>query len=121
MLKTFTVNGTEYKARKVDYNLVCDLDRYGANLMQLATGSGTFGLARAYLAVCGGMTLAQAGNEIEQHYLNGGEMSVIIDVLAGEMEESDFFQRMLEEMAEKIQTMNLAKKNKENKENKKSK
>ena len=102
MINTFTVNGKNYVARQVDFNLVCDLDRYGASLTQMHTGNGAFGLARAYLAVCGNMTVAQAGKEIEQDYMNGGELGTVINVLTKEMEDSGFFKKMLEEIAQKI-------------------
>lgn len=90
-MRTITVNGKLYPAKEFDLNTVCDLEDMGVSLenMQNKPLSGL----RAYVALCIGRGVAYAGNEIQNHVLNGGTFQDIMDVMGKQMEESDFFRK----------------------------
>ena len=66
----------------------------GVNLADI--GKKPMGVMRAYLAVSGNMDLNEAGEEIEQHVVNGGDLNDLQTVFAKELESSGFFKSLLE-------------------------
>lgn len=88
-MMVFGINGKSYIAKEFDYNLICDISDMGINIDTCM--SNPYSMCRVYLAICGGMTLAQAGNELQAHVLNGNDLSVLTDVITKMMEESGFF------------------------------
>lgn len=48
-MNTFTVNGTEYKAKPFDFNLVCDLEDMGISLEE--AGRKPMSMVRAYFGM----------------------------------------------------------------------
>lgn len=89
-MNAFTVNGTEYKAKSFDFNLVCDLEDMGISLEEM--GNKKMSMVRAYFALCTGKGSEFAGRELNEHFVNGGKFEGIINALNKEMEVSDFFQ-----------------------------
>ena len=96
-MRTFTVNGKEYKAKAFDFNMVCDLEDMGIPLAEM--GKKPTILTRAYLAICSGKGKEYAGKELEEHFIKGGNLEELAEALNKEMEESDFF-RALNKTAE---------------------
>lgn len=90
MNKKFKINEKEYIAKPFDFNLVCDLEDYGFSLEELGTKK--IKAVRAYFALCAGMSIEEAGNEIQAHVVKGGSMEELGNILGEEMEKSDFFQ-----------------------------
>lgn len=91
-MKNFIVNGKEYKAKPFDFNLVCDLEDMG---VPMATAQDKpMSTARAYFALCTGRGKMYAGQELEQHIANGGDLNEIISIMADEMDKSDFFRNL---------------------------
>jgi len=90
----FTINGKEYEGAKYNYNTSCELEEMGVSIAEL--GKKPQSIMRAYLAISGGMELDEAGNEIEQHLINGGELTDIQNAFAKELSDSGFFKSLLE-------------------------
>ena len=91
-MRTFTINKVTYTASLFDFNMVCELEDRGISLEKAQERP--LSMMRAYLAVSSGMSDDEAGNEIQKHLINGGEINDILDVIRKEMEESDFFQAL---------------------------
>ena len=92
----FTINGKEYEGAKYNYNTSCAFEEMGVSIADFAKKPQS--IMRAYLAISGKIELEEAGDEIEQHVINGGDLNGITEVLAKEMQESGFF-KSLQEMA----------------------
>lgn len=91
-MRTFTVNGKEYKAKAFDFNLVCDLEDIGISLEE--TGKKPMSLVRAYFGLCAGKGKEYAGKELESHIISGGTFEDIMNAMSDEMEKSDFFRNL---------------------------
>ena len=81
------------------FNVVCDLEDQGIDLMGMANEGGAGGrnmsAARAILAVLIGVSKERAGDIISDHLKYGGDMSVfndIMDAFTENMKDSDFGQ-----------------------------
>lgn len=96
-MRTFTINGKEYKSRPFDFNTVCDMEEMGVSMFEMTKKQ--FSVIRAYFALCAGKGNDFAGKEIEAHFISGGNMNEISEALSEEMEKSDFF-RALKKKAE---------------------
>ena len=112
-MKTFTVNGKEYKAKAFDFNLVCDLEDMGVSLQEASNKP--MSMVRAYFGLCAEKGKEYAGKEMEAHIVGGGTFDDIVNVMSEEMEKSDFF-RNLNKTAEQETTENLGKASKKSKE-----
>lgn len=91
-MNTFTVNGTEYKAKPFDFNLVCDLEDMGISLEE--AGKKPMSMVRAYFGLCVGKGKEYAGKELEAHIIGGGKLDDIMTAMSNEMEKSDFFRNL---------------------------
>ena len=97
-MKTFKVNGKEYKAKAFDFNLMCDLEDMGLSTADMA--SKPMAVMRAYFALCTGKGKEFAGKEIEQHLIKGGHFNDVLNVMSEEMEKSDFFRSLIKRAEE---------------------
>lgn len=101
-MRQFRLNGKEYVAKAFDFNTVCDLEDFGFSMSDIE--GKPMSMVRAYLALCIGKSLHEAGKEMEMHIVNGGNFDDIMNVITKEMNESGFFrnlnQRAEEETAE---------------------
>lgn len=104
-MRTFTVNEKEYKAKPFDFNMVCEFEEMGVALKPGGTAT-----TRCYLALCGNMSLEEAGVELSAHFVKFGEMDSIQEALGKEMDESDFFQALVKGVAKKIKEKKTEKK-----------
>lgn len=96
-MKTFVINGKEYRAKEFDFNLMCDLEDMGI-VMETAMEKPT-STTRAYFSLCCGLGKEYAGKELEEHIKKGGNLSDVMIAMSEEMEKSDFF-RALQQTAE---------------------
>ena len=96
-MKTFEINKKKYSAKAFTFNMVCELEEMGISLQDASKKP--MRTARAYFAICSGLDDETAGQEMEQHIINGGTFDEIIKIMADEMENSDFF-RSLNKTAE---------------------
>lgn len=91
-MKTFELNGNTVNAKKIDFNLLADLDDYGVSIED--AGAKPLVFMRAYIAVCLNKNLTETGEEINAHIVGGGDLGNIMDVLDELLEESDFFRAL---------------------------
>lgn len=102
-MRTFTINGKEYKAKPFDFNMVCDMEDMGVALGEF--GKKQMASMRAYFAICANRNTQFAGKEIEEHIIKGGTMEELASVMSEELEKSDFF-RAVNKATEKETTAN---------------
>ena len=99
-MKTFKVNGKEYKSKPFDFNLVCDLEDMGITMAEM--GRKRFSVTRAYFALCAGLSNEAAGKELEAHAIAGGTFEEINIALNDEMEKSDLFRTLIQTAEEEV-------------------
>lgn len=103
---TFVINGKTYNAKPIDFNTMCDFEDLGLPLEDMARKN--MSTIRTYFALCSNLQLSEAGKEIEQHIIAGGDISSIAEAMNEEMQASDFF-RSLKETAESKNPANQSK------------
>lgn len=91
-MKTFEVNGKQYKGKEFDFNLMCDLEDMGVSLEDMQKKN--LSLIRAYFGLCAGLDQKRAGVELQAHLISGKKFEDITDVMTDEMEKSDFFRAL---------------------------
>lgn len=91
-MNTFNINGTTVTAKTFDFNTLCDFDDYGISIQDI--GNKPMAFVRAYVACCMNVSLEKAGQEINNHVVNGGKLDDIFDVINKELENSGFFRAM---------------------------
>ena len=91
-MNTFTINGKKIKAKAIDFNTICDLEDYGLNFNDMQKKSTSF--MRAYLAISAGLDSEQAGIEMQEHIINGGNFDDLVKAMTKEIENSDFFRKL---------------------------
>lgn len=89
-MERITINGHSYPAKELDFNFLCELDEAGIQVTDI--GNKIMSVIRVYAAFCMGVSHEIAGNEINQHVINGGELKDVIDVFGEKAENSGFFQ-----------------------------
>lgn len=96
-MKTFEINGKQYKGKEFDFNLVCDLEDMGVSLDDMQKKN--LSLIRGYFGLCAGLDAERAGTELQAHLISGKKFESLTDVMSEAMEKSDFF-RALQKTAE---------------------
>ena len=92
------INGKEYRNIPLDFNAVCKLEEMGVDITNVDEKVMT--TARAYVALCMHKPVSIAGQEIEQHVMNGGTLNEIYDAFSAEVEKSGFFQALQKQAEE---------------------
>lgn len=106
-MKTFGLNGNNIVAKEIDFNLLADFDDFGVSIED--AGSKPLVFMRAYVACCTGKNIEEAGNEINAHIINGGNLEDIMDVMNTLLEDSDFFRALQNEPQEVQETTTTSK------------
>ena len=96
-MRKFTVNEKEYVAKPFDFNMICDFEDMGVALKPGGTAT-----IRGYLALCGNMSLEEAGKEISEHFIKFENLDSINEAMGAEMGESDFFQKLVQGVVTKL-------------------
>ncbi len=91
-MRTFTVNGKEYRAKEFDFNLMCDFEDMGISIADMSKKP--MAVVRAYFALCTGRDKDFAGKEMEAHLINGGSFDDVVNAMNDAMEKSDFFRSL---------------------------
>lgn len=91
-MNTFTINGKKITAKAIDFNTICDLEDYGLNFADIQKKSTSF--MRAYLAISAGIDTEEAGLEMQNHIIGGGNFEDLIKAMTKEIENSDFFRNL---------------------------
>lgn len=92
MVNTFDLNGVTVVAKRFDFNMICDLEDLGVSIQEAQKKP--MAMVRAYIAICLGCSIDQAGQEMEKHLIAGGSFEDVMSVMAKEMETSDFFRNL---------------------------
>lgn len=95
-MRTIKVNGNDVKCAELTFNNICLMQEKGVDFDDLDRTS--LNVARIYLAISMKTDVETAGNNIEEHILNGGDLSEIMGAFAEALENSGFFRKMLERM-----------------------
>ena len=101
MTRTFTINGKLYQAREITFNAICELEDAGVSLTEIE--SKPISTVRSYFAICLGGNKEVAGQEIERHIINGGNLDEIMTAFREELADSDFFQALTKTANEEAQ------------------
>ena len=91
-MSTFNLNGITVVAKEFDFNALCELDNYGVSMQDI--GSKPMAFVRAYVAYCMNDSIEMAGQNINDHVINGGKLDDIFGVINTEMEKSGFFRAL---------------------------
>ena len=104
-MKTYlTINKRRYEAREFDFNLICDMQDMGIDILDMTTfKNNPISAIRAYASLCIGADKEVAGMEIQEHVVGGGGFDEILSVMQKMMEESDFFRALNKNAEEKDQ------------------
>ena len=95
-MKTYiTINNKRYEAKEFDFNMICDLQEMGINVLNMSSiRQNPIPIIRAYAALCMDADKDIAGAEVQAHVIAGGGFEEILEVITKMMEESDFFQAL---------------------------
>lgn len=91
-MKTFILNGKTYMPKSFGFNFMCSLEEKNLPLDEIEKNP--MRIIRLYISYCIGKDEIAAGEEIEAHVENGGDLSEIADILSNAMEESGFFRAL---------------------------
>ena len=91
------INGRRYRFPELDFNAVCDLQDAGIDpLNPKSIARKPIYAGRSILAWVMNDELEVAGNEIQQHILNGGNLTDLFECFTKAMEESGFIKSLTE-------------------------
>ena len=97
-MRTIQINGKKYQSAELTFNNVCRMEEMDAPITYGAKVS--FSMLRAYLALCMNTSKENAGDELEKHIINGGNMDDLADAMNEAVENSDFFRKLQETATE---------------------
>lgn len=91
----FDLNKNRYEAKDFDFNLICDMQEMGVDMLDMSNlRKNLIPAVRVYAALCLETDKDIAGEEIQKHIINGGNFDEIMSAMQKKMEESDFFQAL---------------------------
>ncbi len=85
------INGKKYVLPELSFNTMCRLEEMGASLSEI--GQKPMAAIRAFTALAVG-TPEKAGEELEKHLTDGGDLKEIVDEITRAVNESGFFQAL---------------------------
>ena len=99
MKKNVTINKKAYGVKNVDFNAICELEKAGLSIAKLENfKDNIFGSYRACFAFHSGLPIELAGDEMQEHLINGGKLDDFQPFFEAVIE-SDFFKRLAENQA----------------------
>lgn len=91
-MRTFVINGKTYNAKPFDFNMICDMEDMNVNLEEFERKP--MSVIRAYFGLCLENRADEAGRELNQHIISGGNFNELTEIVKKEMTESDFFRHL---------------------------
>ncbi len=88
MSKTFEINGKKYTSIPFTFNILADMEEIGVDIESIV--SRPISGIRAYFGIIVG-DKEKAGEELEQHIIDFGDISGLVDAFNYEIEQSAFF------------------------------
>ena len=101
------INGKEYNDLEIDFNMVCELNAMGVDVFKY--NRSPLSALRAYFALCSGLAEQPAGEELEAHIVNGGDISELSGAFVKHLTESGFFKAMTAKAAQAAEKRSKAK------------
>lgn len=90
-----TINDNVYTVPELSFNAVCDLAEYGVDIMNpKAMKKNAVNAARGIAAWIMDCEVEEAGVEIQNHVIGGGNLDVIFEAFSTAVNESGFFEAM---------------------------
>ena len=83
-------NGKELKL-EITFNTICQLEDMG---IDIASTAKSMSMVRGIIAIALGVSVEEAGAEIEQFVINGGDMTTLVKCITDAMESSGFFRAL---------------------------
>ena len=88
-MKDFKLNGKKVTPKPITFNTICDLEDRGFDISEM--GTHTMSFIRVFVALWEKISIEKAGDEIEAHINNGGDIAVLMDAITDAINESGFF------------------------------
>ena len=98
------LNGNHYEIPELTFNTVCRMEEMGISLTEIEKKP--MAAIRGFLALAVGDT-EKAGNELEAHILNGGNLESITREINKAVSESGFFQKLAANAGKKTKTVKM--------------
>lgn len=86
------INEREYKVPPITFNSICELERAGVDFSDMDGKS--LSTLRGFLAFAMGTDPVSAGQELEEHLSNGGDLGQIVEEIAEAVNNCGFFHSM---------------------------
>lgn len=91
MTSYVTINGREYEVPQMDFNTVVELEENGVSLLAMSEDNPKIAtMLRAFVAWIMNTSAKRAGQEIQEHLANGGNLIDLVSVLTEALENSGF-------------------------------
>lgn len=91
MTSYVTINGREYEVPQMDFNTVVELEENGVSLLSMSEDNPKIAtMLRAFVAWIMNTSAKRAGQEIQEHLANGGNLIDLVSVLTEALENSGF-------------------------------
>ena len=103
-MKKFKINGQEFESKELDMNFFCDVtDKFGISAERFL--SDEMSMIRIYVAMCGDISLSEAGKLLEQHIISGKTLENVGKIMAEEIDNSGFI-KAIAAKREQVATQN---------------
>lgn len=90
-----TINGKDYVVPELNNNAICDLADNGFDILSPAfKKKNPMSIARSLVAWIMGIDLEDAGDVLQEHIENGGELAPIIEAFGNAVSESGFIKAL---------------------------
>ena len=97
-----TLNGRRIPAADADFNFIVALEENNVPITEIQRKP--LSTAKAYVAYSAGIDPENAGRLINEHVVNGGDMTDIMEMIGKKVEESGFFRALQERTTENLET-----------------
>ena len=108
----FNIGSKEFQFPEMDMNFIIDIGEYGVDFDDFFSQKSIFKVLRAVIAMAGGISLQEAGAEVQAAVLNQ-EFDTIVEAYQEALESSGFFQEILKQAEESQGTEDQATESKE--------
>ena len=100
MARTIEINGNTYDVPELNFNAIAELSENGVDIFDRKSGKkSVLQVSRGIAAWIIGTDVDSAGDEIQEHLIENGELPPLVDTLREEIEKSVFIKRLLEKRA----------------------
>lgn len=95
-MKNVTINGKEYDVPELDNNAIIELADNGLDIFSKSfKKKSTLSAARAIIAWIEGIDVEDAGEEMQNHIINGGDLQELLEAFNTAIGESGFINALM--------------------------